>query len=52
MGITFELIFPFRADEDPVDPKKELEERCKAPCTRPLQEYLVISVLDSFYAFL
>ncbi|KAG6422012.1 hypothetical protein SASPL_118573 [Salvia splendens] len=28
-----------RADEEPVDPKRELEDRCKAPCTRPLKEY-------------
>ncbi|KAK4438229.1 Cytochrome b-c1 complex subunit-1, mitochondrial [Sesamum alatum] len=27
------------ADDEPVDPKKELEDRCKAPCTRPLKEY-------------
>ncbi|CAA3032655.1 cytochrome b-c1 complex subunit 6 [Olea europaea subsp. europaea] len=27
------------ADDEPIDPKKELEERCKAPCTRPLREY-------------
>ncbi|KAI3445688.1 hypothetical protein Pfo_002353 [Paulownia fortunei] len=28
-----------RADDEPVDPKRELEDRCKAPCTRPLKEY-------------
>ncbi|CAA0831048.1 Ubiquinol-cytochrome C reductase hinge protein [Striga hermonthica] len=27
------------ADYEPVDPKAELEDRCKAPCTRPLKEY-------------
>ncbi|KAL2511919.1 Ubiquinol-cytochrome C reductase hinge protein [Abeliophyllum distichum] len=27
------------ADDEPVDPKREFEERCKAPCTRPLKEY-------------
>ncbi|EYU35416.1 hypothetical protein MIMGU_mgv1a024165mg, partial [Erythranthe guttata] len=27
------------ADDEPVDPKRELEDRCKAPCTRPLKEY-------------
>ncbi|KAL2460467.1 Ubiquinol-cytochrome C reductase hinge protein [Abeliophyllum distichum] len=27
------------SDDEPVDPKQELEERCKAPCTRPLKEY-------------
>lgn len=31
-----------RADEEPVDPKRELEDRCKAPCMRPLKEYQVI----------
>ncbi|GFP98655.1 cytochrome b-c1 complex subunit 6 [Phtheirospermum japonicum] len=30
---------PETADEEPVDPKRELEDRCKAPCTRPLKEY-------------
>ena len=33
-----------RADEEPVDPKRELEDRCKAPCTRPLKEYQVIVI--------
>ncbi|KAK6143730.1 hypothetical protein DH2020_024078 [Rehmannia glutinosa] len=32
-------MFSFRADVEPVDPKGELEGRCKAPCTRPLKEY-------------
>ncbi|XP_073272152.1 cytochrome b-c1 complex subunit 6-1, mitochondrial-like [Primulina huaijiensis] len=29
----------FRANDEPVDPKRELEDRCKAPCARPLKEY-------------
>ncbi|KAL2513706.1 Cytochrome [Forsythia ovata] len=33
------ILFHNGADDEPVDPKKELEERCKAPCTRPLREY-------------
>ncbi|KAK6135361.1 hypothetical protein DH2020_030872 [Rehmannia glutinosa] len=28
-----------RPQQQPVDPKRELEDRCKAPCTRPLKEY-------------
>ncbi|KAL0375963.1 UNVERIFIED_CONTAM: Cytochrome b-c1 complex subunit-1, mitochondrial [Sesamum calycinum] len=32
-----------RADDEPVDPKRELEDRCKAPCTRPLKEYQACS---------
>ncbi|XP_042009737.1 cytochrome b-c1 complex subunit 6 [Salvia splendens] len=32
-----------RADEEPMDPKRELEDRCKAPCTRPLKEYQACS---------
>ncbi|KAG8368738.1 hypothetical protein BUALT_Bualt15G0077200 [Buddleja alternifolia] len=36
MNLSF---FAERSDEEPVDPKKELEDRCKAPCTRPLKEY-------------
>ncbi|CAI9765349.1 unnamed protein product [Fraxinus pennsylvanica] len=31
------------SDEEPVDPKQELEARCKAPCTRPLKEYQACS---------
>uniref|UniRef100_A0A0E0F2V6 Cytochrome b-c1 complex subunit 6 n=2 Tax=Oryza TaxID=4527 RepID=A0A0E0F2V6_9ORYZ len=27
------------ADEEPVDPKKYLEERCKPQCVKPLYEY-------------
>ncbi|XP_075501832.1 cytochrome b-c1 complex subunit 6-1, mitochondrial-like [Primulina tabacum] len=33
------IIFFCRADDEPVDPKRELEDRCKAPCARPLKEY-------------
>uniref|UniRef100_A0A0E0IYK2 Complex III subunit VI n=1 Tax=Oryza nivara TaxID=4536 RepID=A0A0E0IYK2_ORYNI len=29
----------FQADEEPVDPKKYLEERCKPQCVKPLYEY-------------
>ncbi|CAA2934759.1 cytochrome b-c1 complex subunit 6-like [Olea europaea subsp. europaea] len=32
-------VLQHRSDDEPVDPKQELEERCKAPCTRPLKEY-------------
>ncbi|KAG6774326.1 hypothetical protein POTOM_021679 [Populus tomentosa] len=32
-------LFWFRADEEPVDPKKYLEEACKPKCVRPLLEY-------------
>ncbi|CAI9786220.1 unnamed protein product [Fraxinus pennsylvanica] len=31
------------AEDEPVDPKREFEERCKAPCTRPLKEYQACS---------
>ncbi|KAL1534299.1 cytochrome b-c1 complex subunit 6-like [Salvia divinorum] len=37
------LLMHARADEEPVDPKRELEDRCKAPCTRPLKEYQACS---------
>ncbi|KAF5743946.1 hypothetical protein HS088_TW08G00534 [Tripterygium wilfordii] len=29
------------ADEEPVDPKKHLEEACKPKCVKPLLEYKV-----------
>lgn len=32
----------FRADEEPVDQKKYLEESCKPKCVKPLLEYQVI----------
>uniref|UniRef100_A0A453HMC8 Cytochrome b-c1 complex subunit 6 n=1 Tax=Aegilops tauschii subsp. strangulata TaxID=200361 RepID=A0A453HMC8_AEGTS len=35
----FLLLFYLRADEEPVDPKKYLEERCKPQCVKPLYEY-------------
>uniref|UniRef100_A0A453HML2 Uncharacterized protein n=1 Tax=Aegilops tauschii subsp. strangulata TaxID=200361 RepID=A0A453HML2_AEGTS len=36
-----------RADEEPVDPKKYLEERCKPQCVKPLYEYEVaISIME------
>lgn len=37
----------FRADDEPVDPKKYLEEACKPKCVKPLLEYQVcFSILD------
>lgn len=42
--LLFHVFMSFRSDEEPVDPKKEFEDRCKAPCTRPLKEYQVILV--------
>uniref|UniRef100_A0A0E0R4L3 Complex III subunit VI n=1 Tax=Oryza rufipogon TaxID=4529 RepID=A0A0E0R4L3_ORYRU len=35
----FLMLFYLRADEEPVDPKKYLEERCKPQCVKPLYEY-------------
>ncbi|KAL8536089.1 hypothetical protein ACS0TY_011646 [Phlomoides rotata] len=37
------LILRIVADDEPVDQKRELEDRCKAPCTRPLKEYQACS---------
>lgn len=31
----------YRADEEPVDQKKDLEESCKPKCVKPLLEYQV-----------
>ena len=40
--ITVYLAFyQFRADEEPVDPKKYLEESCKPKCVRYLRAYEV-----------
>ena len=36
----------FRADEEPVDPKKYLEEGCKPKCVKPLLEYQVYCVVE------
>ncbi|XP_073064184.1 cytochrome b-c1 complex subunit 6-1, mitochondrial-like, partial [Primulina eburnea] len=38
--LCFRVYIPTLYDE-PVDQKRELEDRCKAPCTRPLKEYQV-----------
>lgn len=40
-GCTFSLLIKFRADEEPVDQKKYLEESCKPKCVKPLLEYEV-----------
>lgn len=44
----------FRADEEPVDQKKYLEDRCKPKCAKPLFEYQVNTLnlhpnLSDFY---
>ncbi|KAG6406805.1 hypothetical protein SASPL_134416 [Salvia splendens] len=45
-GITVSKPFAYlRADEEPMDPKRELEDRCKAPCTRPLKEYQTFLIM-------
>ena len=38
----FNLSFKSRADDEAVDQKKYLEERCKPVCVKPLFEYRVI----------
>ncbi|XP_042493777.1 uncharacterized protein LOC122073285 isoform X2 [Macadamia integrifolia] len=39
-------LFPIRrADEEPVDPKKYLEETCKPKCVKPLLEYQISILL-------
>ncbi|KAF5731928.1 ubiquinol-cytochrome C reductase complex 7.8 kDa family protein [Tripterygium wilfordii] len=40
-SIIIKALFPssFGADEEPVDPKKYLEEACKPKCVKPLLEY-------------
>jgi hypothetical protein len=37
----FLLLFYLREEEEPVDQKKYLEERCKPSCVKPLYEYEV-----------
>jgi hypothetical protein len=46
--VMFGYCCEFRADEEPVDPKKLLEESCKPKCVRPLLEYQVCG----FYYYL
>jgi len=46
--VMFGFYCEFRADEEPVDPKKLLEESCKPKCVRPLLEYQVCE----FYYYL
>jgi len=43
--VMFEFYCEFRADEEPVDPKKLLEESCKPKCVRPLLEYQVCGII-------
>lgn len=43
------MLFYLRADEEPVDPKKYLEERCKPQCVKPLYEYEVRLCLLIFF---
>jgi hypothetical protein len=38
---NFLLLFYLRADEEPVDPKKYLEDRCKPQCVKPFYAYEV-----------
>lgn len=40
-GILLKSCIISRADEEPVDPKKYLEELCKPKCVKPLLEYKV-----------
>lgn len=41
----------FRADDEPVDPKKYLEEACKPKCVKPLLEYQVCSSILDFLVY-
>lgn len=45
MILSTEIVafFLYRADEEPVDQKKLLEDSCKPKCVRPLLEYQVVS---------
>ncbi|KAG8364090.1 hypothetical protein BUALT_Bualt19G0090500 [Buddleja alternifolia] len=45
-----QLVLSLRADDEPVDPKREYEDRCKAPCTRPLKEYQNFNHSNFFYS--
>uniref|UniRef100_A0A0E0F2V4 Complex III subunit VI n=1 Tax=Oryza meridionalis TaxID=40149 RepID=A0A0E0F2V4_9ORYZ len=39
LDLVARCFLPSVADEEPVDPKKYLEERCKPQCVKPLYEY-------------